>query len=116
EVRHDLREDLAMTYMARGNTLIYLGRRGEALADHIAAIDLYEELVHLQGHRELAGNLAWAYAGHAEILLGLGRREEACQRARKALSILQNEVSCTATPDLQRALALAEEVARNACD
>jgi hypothetical protein len=48
--------------------------------------------------------------------LGIGRREEACQRAREVVSILQSEVARTGRPDLRDVLEVAEEVARSACD
>jgi tetratricopeptide (TPR) repeat protein len=116
EGHRELRNDLAIAYMNRGVTLDSLGRLQVALADYRTCICLEEELVRDEDRRELAGYLAWGYTHHAGLLLRMGRRQEACQRAREAVSILQGEVPRTGRADLRRALAFAEEVARNACD
>ena len=109
-----MRHDLAITYMNRGVALTDLGRLKDALADCNTCIGLEEGLVQREGRRELAGQLAWGYARQAGLLLRIGRREEACQRAREAVSILQSELSRTGRADLRGVLELAEEVARDA--
>jgi tetratricopeptide (TPR) repeat protein len=115
EGRRELGADLATAYMKRTIIFTDLGRSEEALADCNASIALLEELVQRQDRRELAGDLGRAYVAKAALLLGMGQREQACRAAQQALSILQAELVRTGLADLQGALAIAEQVARDAC-
>jgi hypothetical protein len=84
----------------------------EAQAVHSTAIALREELVHREGRRELREDLAKGFAVYASLLLQMGRRNEAYQRAREAVSILETLVAHSGRANLRRALDYAEEVAQ----
>jgi CHAT domain-containing protein len=75
--QHAPPELLAGVLSNHGNALQKLGRLDQAVAAYDAAIAIREDLVHTQGRRELANDLAAALMNKGNALQALGRLDEA---------------------------------------
>ncbi|MBK8813042.1 MAG: tetratricopeptide repeat protein [Acidobacteria bacterium] len=79
----------------------------EAVAEYDKAIAILEDLVNVQGRRELANDLASAFINKGVSLGSLGRLDEAVAEYDKAIAILEDLVNVQGRRELANDLAIA---------
>ncbi|MBN1902422.1 tetratricopeptide repeat protein [Candidatus Sumerlaeota bacterium] len=90
--RTELRNDLARSYIGRGNTLSYKGDMEGALRDYNRAIEIYETLVEKEARTELRNDLALSYNNRGNALRSKGDLEGALGDYNRAIEIYETLV------------------------